>query len=169
MHRPQTGRWRKTAKLSPSFTVARISLMVNLSVYGGLFAVALIAATLFPLQSEALLAGLLIAGKQPVWMLVAVASVGNVVGSTINWALGRSIEKLRERRWFPIKPRALERAENWYRRFGRWTLLLSWTPVIGDPLTMIAGVLREPLWSFLLIVAIAKTARYAVIAALLTM
>ena len=102
-------------------------------------------------------------------MLVAVASVGNVVGSTINWALGRSIEKLRERRWFPIKPRALERAENWYRRFGRWTLLLSWTPVIGDPLTMIAGVLREPLWSFLLIVAIAKTARYAVIAALLTM
>jgi membrane protein YqaA with SNARE-associated domain len=116
-----------------------------------------------------LLAGLLIAGKQPVWMLVAVASVGNVVGSTINWAMGRSIEKLRERRWFPIKPRALERAENWYRRFGRWTLLLSWTPVIGDPLTMIAGVLREPLWSFLLIVAIAKTARYAVIAALLTM
>ena len=85
--------------------------MVDLSVYGGLFAVALVAATLFPLQSEALLAGLLIAGKQPVWMLVAVASVGNVVGSTINWAMGRSIEKLRERRWFPIKPRALERAE----------------------------------------------------------
>ena len=113
--------------------------------------------------------GLLIAGKQPVWTLVAVASVGNVVGSTINWALGRSIERLRERRWFPIKGRALERAENWYRRFGRWTLLLSWTPVIGDPLTMIAGVLREPLWSFLLIVAIAKTARYAVIAAMLTM
>ena len=102
-------------------------------------------------------------------MLVAVACVGNVAGSTINWAMGRSIEKLRERRWFPIKPRALARAEQWYRRFGRWTLLLSWTPVIGDPLTMIAGVLREPLWSFLLIVAIAKTARYVVIAALLTM
>jgi hypothetical protein len=80
--------------------------MVDLSVYGGLFAVALVAATLFPLQSEALLAGLLIAGKQPVWMLVAVASVGNVAGSTINWAMGRSIEKLRERRWFPIKARA---------------------------------------------------------------
>jgi membrane protein YqaA with SNARE-associated domain len=64
------------------------------------------------------------------------------------------------RRWFPIKQRALERAEGWYRRFGRWTLLLSWTPVVGDPLTMIAGVLREPLWSFLLIVGIAKTGRY---------
>ena len=68
--------------------------MVDLSIYGGLFAVALVAATLLPLQSEALLAGLLIAGKQPVWMLVAVASVGNVAGSTINWAMGRSIEKL---------------------------------------------------------------------------
>lgn len=116
-----------------------------------------------------MLAGLLIAHKQPVWMLVAVASVGNVAGSTINWALGRSIEKLRDKRWFPIKQRALDRAENWYKRFGRWTLLLSWTPVVGDPLTMIAGVLREPLWSFLLIVAIAKTARYAVIAALIAL
>ncbi|MDB5780174.1 MAG: hypothetical protein JWQ50_89 [Caballeronia mineralivorans] len=159
----------KRLSCRPLSRMPTFSLMVDLSVYGGLFTVALVAATLFPLQSEALLAGLLIAGKQPVWMLVAVASVGNVVGSTINWAMGRSIEKLRERRWFPIKARALERAEQWYRRFGRWTLLLSWTPVIGDPLTMIAGVLREPLWSFLLIVAIAKTARYAVIAFLLTM
>jgi membrane protein YqaA with SNARE-associated domain len=134
--------------------------MIDLSVYSGLFAVALVAATLFPLQSEALLVGLLIAGKQPAWLLITVASAGNVAGSVINWVLGRSIEQLRERRWFPIKQRALERAEGWYRRFGRWTLLLSWTPVVGDPLTMIAGVLREPLWSFLLIVGIAKTGRY---------
>lgn len=141
--------------------------MTDLSVYAGLFMVALIAATIFPLQSEALLAGLLIAGKQPVWALIAVASVGNVIGSTINWILGRSIERFRNRRWFPIKARALDRAEGWYRKFGRWTLLLSWTPVIGDPLTMIAGVLREPLWSFLIIVSIAKTARYIVIAALI--
>jgi membrane protein YqaA with SNARE-associated domain len=137
--------------------------MIDLSVYSGLFAVALVAATLFPLQSEALLVGLLLAGKQPAWLLVAVASAGNVAGSTINWVLGRSIERFRERRWFPIKGRALKRAAGWYRRFGRWTLLLSWTPVIGDPLTMIAGVLREPLWSFLLIVSIAKTGRYLAI------
>lgn len=141
--------------------------MADLSVYAGLFMVALIAATIFPLQSEALLAGLLIAGKQPVWALIAVASVGNVIGSTINWVLGRSVERFRNRRWFPIKARALDRAEGWYRKFGRWTLLLSWTPVIGDPLTMVAGVLREPLWSFLIIVSIAKTARYIVIAALI--
>lgn len=137
--------------------------MSTLLTYGALFAVSLIAATLFPLQSEALLAGLLIAGKEPAWLLIAVASVGNVVGSTINWVLGRFIEHFRERRWFPIKPAALARAERWYGRYGRWTLLLSWAPVIGDPLTMIAGVMREPLPSFLFIVAIAKTARYLVI------
>jgi membrane protein YqaA with SNARE-associated domain len=86
----------------------------------------------------------------------------------INWALGRGIEHFRERRWFPIKPAALARAERWYARYGRWSLLLSWAPVIGDPLTMIAGVLREPLWSFTAIVTIAKVARYLVIAWLVT-
>jgi membrane protein YqaA with SNARE-associated domain len=140
--------------------------MADLSIYAGLFAVALIAATIFPLQSEALLVGLLLAGGHPAWLLVAIASVGNVIGSTINWWLGRSIERFRERRWFPIKPAALDRAARWYHRYGRWTLLLSWTPVIGDPLTMIAGVMREPLASFLIIVAIAKTGRYVAIAAL---
>jgi membrane protein YqaA with SNARE-associated domain len=140
--------------------------MADLSIYAGLFTVALIAATIFPLQSEALLVGLLLAGGHPAWLLVVVASVGNVIGSTINWWLGRSIERFRERRWFPIKPAALDRAERWYHRYGRWTLLLSWTPVIGDPLTMIAGVMREPLASFLIIVTIAKTGRYVAIAAL---
>ncbi len=132
--------------------------------YGGLFAVSLIAATLFPLQSEAVLAGLLIAGREPAWALIAVASVGNVAGATINWALGRGIEHFRDRRWFPVKPAALARGERWYARYGRWSLLLSWAPVIGDPLTMIAGVLREPLPTFLAIVTFAKVARYLVIA-----
>lgn len=132
--------------------------------YGGLFAVSLIAATLFPLQSEAVLAGLLIAGREPAWALIAVASVGNVAGATINWALGRGIEHFRDRRWFPVKPAALARGERWYARYGRWSLLLRWAPVIGDPLTMIAGVLREPLPTFLAIVTFAKVARYLVIA-----
>lgn len=142
--------------------------MSELLTYGGLFAVSMIAATLLPLQSEAVLAGLLLAAREPAWALVLVASVGNVAGSVINWALGRGIEHFRERRWFPIKPAALARAERWYARYGRWSLLLSWAPVIGDPLTMIAGVLREPLWSFTAIVTIAKVARYLVIAWLVT-
>ena len=139
--------------------------MADLMVYVGLFSVALLAATLLPLQSEAVLAGLLIAGKQPVGMLLFVVSIGNVIGSTINWWLGYSIERFRDRKWFPVKKESLLRAENWYRRYGRWSLLLSWTPFIGDPLTVIAGILREPIWSFLVIVGIAKTVRYIVIAA----
>ena len=139
--------------------------MTDLIVYAGLFSIALLAATLLPLQSEAVLAGLLIADKQPVGMLLLVASVGNVIGSAINWWLGCYIERFHDRKWFPVKKETLLRAENWYRRYGRWSLLLSWTPVIGDPLTVVAGVLREPLWSFLIIVGIAKTVRYIVVAA----
>lgn len=59
---------------------------------------------------------------------------------------------------------ALARAERWYRRFGKWSLLLSWVPIIGDPLTVVAGVLREPLPMFVFLVAIAKVGRYVVVA-----
>lgn len=76
------------------------------------------------------------------------ASLGNVGGSAVNWLLGRGIERFRDRRWFPAGPSALERAQRWYRRYGKWSLLASWVPVIGDPLTVIAGVLREPFPAF---------------------
>ncbi|MFP5350241.1 MAG: YqaA family protein [Gammaproteobacteria bacterium] len=140
--------------------------MSDFGVYAGLFLAAMGAATLLPLQSEALLVGLLAAQAQPVGLLIGVASVGNVLGSTVNWWLGRSIERFRDRRWFPLKEPAFGRAQRWYHRYGRWTLLLSWMPVIGDALTLIAGVLRERLVPFVLIVAIAKTARYMVVAGL---
>jgi len=141
--------------------------MVDLLAYGGLFAAAFLAATILPLQSEAVLAGLLIAGSQPVIILLFVASVGNVLGSTTNWWLGRFVERFHDRKWFPVKAEELKRAEKWYRRYGRWSLLLSWVPVIGDPLTVIAGILREPLWSFLVIVTLAKTGRYIIMTAIL--
>jgi len=136
----------------------------SLAVYAGLFGVAFAAATLFPLQSEAALIALLRAGEHPVWLLVAVASVGNVLGSVVNWALGRSIERYRDRPWFPASPESLARAQGWYRRWGRWSLMLSWAPFIGDPLTVVAGVLREPLPMFLLFVTLAKTGRYVTLA-----
>lgn len=140
--------------------------MSDFGIYAGLFMVAMGAATILPLQSEALLVGLLAAQSQPVGLLIAVASIGNVFGSTVNWWLGRSIERFRDRHWFPLREPAFGRAQRWYRRYGRWTLLLSWMPVIGDALTLIAGVLRERLVTFVLIVAIAKTARYLVVAGL---
>lgn len=140
--------------------------MVDLATYFGLFSAALLAATLLPAQSELVLAGLLLAGKQPVLALITVATVGNVLGSAINWWLGRYLEHFQNRRWFPIKPAALQRAAGWYHRCGRWSLLLSWAPLIGDPLTLAAGVLREPFFSFLGIVTVAKLARYLILAAL---
>ena len=132
--------------------------------YLTLAASAFVAATVFPLQSEAVLVGLMLAGEQPVWALVLVASVANTAGSVVNWWLGGVIHRYRDRRWFPASPEQLARAEGWYRRWGHWSLMLSWAPIIGDPLTVIAGVLREPLWRFLILVALAKTGRYVTLA-----
>lgn len=131
--------------------------------YVGLFATAFLAATLLPAQSEALLVALLLADHPP-WLLVLVATAGNVLGSTVNWWLGRGIERFRERRWFPVGPAALARAQRWYARVGKWSLLLSWVPVVGDPLTLVAGVMREPLAPFLLLVTLAKLGRYVALA-----
>ncbi|MDQ2081755.1 YqaA family protein [Xanthobacteraceae bacterium Astr-EGSB] len=139
--------------------------MTSLAVYAGLFFTALVAATILPMQSEAALVALLVGGAWPAWALVAVVSAGNVAGSVINWLIGRGIERFRDRRWFPVGPAALERAQRWYQRYGKWSLLLSWAPVIGDPLTVAAGVLREPFAMFLLLVTLAKVGRYLVLAA----
>ena len=97
-------------------------------------------------------------------MLVAVATMGNVFGSTVNWLLGRLLSRFEGRRWFPVDRRVLARAENWYRRWGRWSLLLSWVPLVGDPLTVVAGVLRERIMVFVALVTVAKFGRYAVVA-----
>jgi membrane protein YqaA with SNARE-associated domain len=139
--------------------------MFDLAAYAGLFLTALVAATILPAQSEAALVGLLLAGGQPAWALVAVASLGNVLGSVLNWLLGRGIERWRDRPWFPARGADLDRAAAWYHRWGRWSLLLAWAPFIGDPLTVVAGILREPLPVFLVLVTLAKVGRYLVLAA----
>jgi len=136
----------------------------SLAAYAALFAAAFLAATIFPFQSEAVLVGLMLTGDHLVWGLVLVASVANTLGSVVNWALGRAIHRFRDRPWFPASPEQMARAEGWYRRWGLWSLLLSWAPIIGDPLTVMAGVLRAPLIPFVLLVAMAKTGRYATLA-----
>ncbi|MCY1275070.1 Inner membrane protein YqaA [compost metagenome] len=148
---------------APRFRDARV---LASTAYLGLFLSAFGAATLLPLQSEAVLVGLLLAKAHPAWTLVAVATLGNVLGSLVNWWLGRYVEHFRERRWFPVKPAQLEKARAFYHRYGRWSLLLAWLPVIGDPLTLVAGVMRESFWVFLALVTLAKAGRYLVLAAL---
>lgn len=140
--------------------------MIDLAAYWGLFLVSFLAATVLPAQSEIGLAALVASGDFSLWGLILVASLGNTLGAVVNWGLGRGVERLGSKRWFPLSPERLSRAMAWYRRYGRWSLLLSWMPIIGDPLTLAAGVLREPLWSFLLLVSFAKTARYLTVAAI---
>ncbi|MBX4940754.1 YqaA family protein [Rhizobium binae] len=137
--------------------------MIDLASYFVLFAAALGAATILPMQSESVLVGLLLTGKFSVPALLAVASIGNTLGSIVNWFLGRGVERFRDRRWFPVGEAALERSSRWYRKYGKWTLLLSWMPVLGDALTVVAGVLREPLLPFTILVFVAKTGRYVVL------
>ena len=137
--------------------------------YLGLFVAAFGAATLLPLQSEAVLVGLLLSGHYNLWLLLGIATLGNVLGSVVNWLLGGSVERFKERRWSPVSAKQLDKARGHYARWGHWTLLLSWVPIIGDPLTLVAGVMREPLWRFLLLVSVAKSARYIALAVLTLM
>jgi membrane protein YqaA with SNARE-associated domain len=141
--------------------------MEEIGVYSGLFLLSFIAATFLPAQSEFGLAGLILTEAYSVPLLISVASVGNTLGSVINWLLGRFIDRFVNRKWFPASPAQMERARCWYRKYGQWSLLLSWAPFIGDPLTLAAGTLRVPFGRFLLLVAIAKTGRYIVVALLM--
>lgn len=125
-----------------------------------LFLSALGAATLLPLQSEAVLLGLLIQEQHSVMALIAVASLGNILGSCVNWWLGLKIEQYKDKRWFPVSESKLQQAQQIYRKYGFWSLLLSWVPVIGDPITLIAGLMKENFARFLLMVSVAKIGRY---------
>jgi len=125
-----------------------------------LFLSAFGAATLLPLQSEAVLLGLLVQGKQSAVLLIAVASLGNILGSCVNWYLGLKIEHYKNKKWFPVSADKMLKAQKTYQKYGYWSLLLSWVPIMGDPITLVAGLLKENLVRFLLMVSIAKIGRY---------
>lgn len=125
-----------------------------------LFLSAFGAATLLPLQSEAVLLGLLIDGYYSAAVLIAVASFGNILGSCVNWWLGLKIEHYKNKKWFPVSENKIQQAQSIYQKYGYWSLLLSWVPVIGDPITLIAGLLKENFTRFILMVSIAKIGRY---------
>ena len=128
----------------------------------GLFVAALLAATPFPFNSEVPFIALQATGW-PVATLVIVATVGNVLGSCVTYALGRGLGGYRDHPRFPVRPAQMVRAEDWFRRWGRWSLLLAWAPG-GDVLVAVAGVLRMSFGVFLLLVTIAKAGRYVVLA-----
>ncbi len=133
----------------------------HLAGYVGLFVNAFLAATLLPAMSEVAVVAMARSGSFDPIAVWAVASVANTLGSCVNWVLGRYLLHYRDRSWFPVSGPQLDRAGGWYRRYGLWSLLLAWVPIVGDPLTFIAGVLRVRFPAFVLLVGVGKALRYA--------
>ena len=133
-----------------------------ISQYLLLFAAAFGAATLLPFYSEILLVAQLQSGLNPFWLWLA-ASAGNTLGAGVNWWMGMKLSHYADRRWFPARKKDLERAQGWFGRYGKWTLLMSWLPVGGDALTVVGGIMRVPLLSFFLLVSTGKGLRYAIL------
>ena len=125
----------------------------------GLFAATFLAATVFPFQSEVVFVALQLAQLSPLWLLVLVASIGNTLGAFVNYWIGARLEHAGAHRWLRIDEARFARARRWWDRWGVWSLLLSWAPILGW-FTVVAGALHTPLWQFTLLVTIAKTGRF---------
>jgi membrane protein YqaA with SNARE-associated domain len=137
-------------------------------IYLSLFIISFLAATILPFSSELTLAGLMATSSYDNLLLLLVASLGNVLGSAVNWILGFYSRNLSTKKWFPFKDEQIEKSSRWFNKFGRWSLLFAWVPIIGDPLTLAAGLLRVRFVEFLILVTIGKVSRYVVIFYLLS-
>ena len=137
--------------------------MNETEVYITLFSSSFISSTLLPGHSELTLTAFIFLNKFLVTNLVVIASIGNILGSILNWYLGFYFVKFKEKKWFPINKRQLEKASLWFLNYGKWSLFFSWVPFVGDPLTVVAGVLRVPIITFLIIVSISKILRYVIV------
>ena len=128
-----------------------------------LFLSSFLAATIFPAQSELVLASLNIADNHDKFLLVVIATTGNVLGALVNWFIGYYLIKFKNKKWFPIQKRKIDKYSRFYQKWGVWSLLLAWMPIIGDPLTIIAGIFKTNIWLFLTLVTIGKLSRYLLI------
>ena len=134
--------------------------MIILISYFQLLIISFLAATILPLSSELVLLTMLLTDSFDKYLLLVVASFGNIFGSSVNWYLGKKILILKDKKWFPVNKKQIAKSEMYFKKYGIWSLLLSWVPIIGDPLTVIAGILKINFFTFLLLVSISKTSRY---------
>ena len=137
-------------------------------IYLSLFAISFLAATILPFSSELTLVGLMTTFTYNNLLLLIVASLGNILGSVINWSLGYYSINLAIKKWFPFKETQIERSTKWFRKFGKWSLLFAWVPIVGDPLTLASGLLRVRFLDFIILVAIGKISRYFILFYLVT-
>lgn len=134
--------------------------MIILISYFQLFIISFLAATILPLSSELVLSTMLLTDSFNKYLLLVVASFGNILGSSVNWYLGKKILIFKDKKWFPANERQIAKGEIYFKKYGIWSLLLAWVPIIGDPLTVVAGILRVKFFTFLLLVSISKISRY---------
>ena len=132
-------------------------------IYLSLFTISFLAATILPFSSELTLAGLIATSNYDNLILLIVASFGNTLGSVVNWALGFYSRNLTTKKWFPFKETQIERSSKWFDKFGKLSLLFAWAPILGDPLTLVAGLLRVKFLDFIILVAIGKVSRYLIV------
>ena len=132
-------------------------------IYLSLFFISFLAATILPFSSELSLAGLIVTSNYDNVLLLIVASFGNVLGSVVNWVLGFYSRNLTIKKWFPFKETQIERSSKWFNKFGKWSLLFAWVPILGDPITLVAGLLRVRFLDFIILVAIGKVSRYLLV------
>ena len=136
--------------------------------YFSLFLISFLAATILPLSSELALASLLNQNEYNSFILIVTASLGNILGSIFNWLLGFYLFKYINKKWFPFKENQINIASKRFNKFGSWSLLFAWVPIIGDPLTFVAGVLKINFLLFLALVTVGKISRYFFVYALLS-
>ena len=137
--------------------------MLILFSYFQLLIISFLAATILPFSSEVVLTTMYLSNSFETYLLLIFASIGNILGSITNWYLGKKITIFQDRKWFPVSPDQLNRSQKYFQKYGLWSLLLAWVPFIGDPLTLLAGVLNVRFGIFFLLVSISKISRYVFI------
>ena len=137
--------------------------MLILFSYFQLLVISFLAATILPFSSEVVLTTMYLSNAFEKYLLLIFASIGNILGSITNWYLGKKITIFQHRKWFPVSPDQLSRSQKYFQKYSLWSLLLAWVPIIGDPLTLLAGVLKVRFGIFFLLVSISKISRYVFI------
>ena len=137
--------------------------MIILFSYFQLSLISFLAATILPFSSEVVLTAMYLSNSFETYFLLIFASIGNIMGSITNWYLGKKISLFQNRKWFPVSAEQLERSRQYFQKYGLWSLLLAWVPIIGDPLTLLAGVLKVRFGIFFVLVSISKISRYVFI------
>lgn len=135
--------------------------------YPGLFLVSFLASTVLPLSSEAFVV-LLITRNFNIYSVILVASVGNFLGACTSYYIGLAGRMHIIQKYFRVSDVHLEHAEGWFKKYGSWSLLFTWLPVVGDALPVMAGIMELKFTIFSILVFTGKFLRYAALAYMVT-